>query len=195
MNRFSIVIALSVLVSSCSAPDSDMDKEILAKKVTTYHSAIKTLGMKLKFELKTAMRAGGPLNALDVCHTKADPISAKVSEQVGFSVKRTSLKPRNSNNTPDDWERAVLEKFEQRKAQGENPKTLEFVEVVKNNGQRQVRYMKAIPTNGVCLNCHGSEIEPKVMSKIQELYPNDKAIGFDSGDLRGAFSITETLSK
>ena len=194
MKRISIAIALSALVSSCSAPDSALDKEILAK-VTTYHSAIKTLGGSLKSELKTAMKAGGPLNALDVCHTKADPISNKVSEQVGFSLKRTSLKPRNSNNAPDDWERAVLEKFEQRKAQGENPKTLEFVEVVENNGQRQVRYMKAISTGGACLKCHGSKVDPQVLSKIKELYPDDKAIGFQSGDLRGAFSITETLPK
>lgn len=190
MKHFTIAIALSAFLSSSAIADEE-----LSAKVTTYRSAIKTLAMSLKFELKTALRAGGPLNALSVCHTKAAPISSQVSKQVGFSVKRTSLKPRNSNNAPDDWERAVLEKFEQRKAQGENPKQLEFVEMVENNGQRQVRYMKAIPTRGVCLRCHGSEIAPKVMNKLQELYPNDKATGFKVGDLRGAFSITETLSK
>ena len=190
MKRFTIAIALSAFLSSSAIADEDM-----SARVMKYRSAIKSLVMSLKSELRRAMRAGGAINALDVCHTKAEPISSKVSKQVGFSVKRTSLKPRNSNNAPDDWERAVLEQFEQRKAQGENPKRLEFVEVVENNGQRQVRYMKAIPTRGVCLRCHGSEIAPKVMNKLQELYPNDKATGFKVGDLRGAFSITETLSK
>ncbi len=191
MKRFTIALTLSVfLCSSAAIADED-----LSAKVTTYRSAIKTLMGKLKPEMKGAMMTGGPVKAMDVCHTKADSISAKVSEQLGFSIKRTSLKPRNSNNAPDAWERAVLVKFEERKALGESPKTLEFVDVVENNGQRQVRYMKAIPTRGVCLMCHGSKIAPPISAKIKKLYPEDQATGFKLGDLRGAFSITEILSK
>jgi hypothetical protein len=43
--------------------------------------------------------------------------------------------------------------------------------------------------------CHGSNIASPIAAKINKLYPNDKATGFKLGDLRGAFSITETLSK
>jgi hypothetical protein len=53
--------------------------------------------------------------------------------------------------------------------------------------------MKAIPTAEVCLVCHGENIAPNIQAKLAELYPNDKAIGFNVGELRGAFSVTETL--
>jgi hypothetical protein len=54
--------------------------------------------------------------------------------------------------------------------------------------------MKAIPTGEVCQTCHGVEIAPPVSAKIRELYPQDQAIGFKTGDLRGAFTITQSLS-
>jgi len=130
---------------------------------------------------------------LTVCNTKAAPISVAVSEKVGLTIKRTSLKPRNAKNVPDDWEKAVLEQFEQRKTQGEASKTLEFHEVIEKDGQRQLRYMKAIRTAAPCLTCHGSEIDQKIQDKLNELYPEDKATGYEAGDLRGAFSITEIL--
>jgi hypothetical protein len=50
--------------------------------------------------------------------------------------------------------------------------------------------MKAIPTKIVCLKCHGSEIDPKIVAKLDELYPEDKAVGYKQGDIRGAFYVT-----
>ncbi|MBE9562745.1 MAG: DUF3365 domain-containing protein, partial [Proteobacteria bacterium] len=72
---------------------------------------------------------------------------------------------------------------------------IEFHEMVEADGKKQMRYMKAIPTGKPCTVCHGETIPPKVQAKITELYPEDKAVGFKVGDLRGAFSITETITK
>lgn len=44
-----------------------------------------------------------------------------------------------------------------------------------------------------CLACHGPAIEPKTAAAIEALYPNDEAVGFRVGDLRGAFSLTRTI--
>ncbi|MPQ96322.1 DUF3365 domain-containing protein, partial [Thioclava sp. JE_KL1] len=55
------------------------------------------------------------------------------------------------------------------------------------------RYMKPIPTGAVCLSCHGTHIAPAVKQKLNELYPHDKAVGFNKGDIRGAFSFSKTL--
>ncbi|MFT6919058.1 MAG: hypothetical protein ACJA2G_001693 [Cognaticolwellia sp.] len=52
-----------------------------------------------------------------------------------------------------------------------------------------LRYMKAIPTGGLCLACHGSKLADDVSSKVNELYPNDQATGFKLGDIRGAFTL------
>ena len=109
-------------------------------------------------------------------------------------IGRTSLKIRNSANAPDNWELAVLRQFEARKIQGEPADKLEFFAVIDDDkGQKTFRYMKAIPTVALCLNCHGETLSPEVAAKLKELYPNDQAHGFKEGDLRGAFTIAKPL--
>jgi len=148
---------------------------------------------QLKPELKKAMKAGGPLVALEVCQTKAPEIAKKVAQDSGWQVNRVSLKPRNPSAKPDAFEEKVLKQFEQDRKAGKDPKKLEYAEKVMENGQPVFRYMKAIPTGDVCLTCHGTNLAPKVAQKIKQLYPNDQAIGFNKGDIRGAFSFKKSL--
>ena len=70
---------------------------------------------------------------------------------------------------------------------------MEHYEVVEENGKRSFRYMKAIPLFGVCVNCHGAKIKPQLSTRIYELYPDDKARGFNPGDLRGAFTVKQRM--
>jgi len=86
-----------------------------------------------------------------------------------------------------------MQEFEKRKAAGEEIKTLEFAEVVTTQGKKQFRYMKAIPTGKVCLQCHGSHIDPNVVATLKTNYPEDQATGFKQGDIRGAFTITQPM--
>ena len=41
----------------------------------------------------------------------------------------------------------------------------------------------------LCLNCHGVELAPDVAGRIAELYPEDRATGFEAGELRGVFWV------
>lgn len=148
----------------------------------------------LKGELMQAMQAGGPVNAIAVCNTRAPAIAAEQGALRGWEVGRTSLKPRNLANAPDEWERSVLERFEQRKQAGEDPAKLEYFEVVERDGRPAFRYMKAIPTAELCLACHGAKLDPAVAAKLDELYPKDQARGYQTGDIRGAFTFIEPLS-
>jgi len=147
----------------------------------------------LKADLKAAMKEGGPGNAIQVCKNKAPEIAAETSEKQGWRVARTSLKLRNPLNQPDPWELKVLQEFEKRKAAGEEIKMLEFAEVVTTEGKKQFRYMKAIPTGKVCLQCHGSHIAPDVEAALKTYYPKDRATSFKQGDIRGAFTITQPM--
>ncbi len=189
MKRVVLTLALSSLIFS---PLSLAEEDVNAF-LATYRSTLGKLTSELKSELIAAMKKGGPTNALEVCSTKSPKIRAEISKQAGFFVGRTSLKPRNAGNAPDDWERRTLNTFEERKRAGEEPKMLEFFEVVEIDGHKKRRYMKAIGTGGVCLLCHGTSIHPDVKAKLKELYPEDKATGFQFGELRGAFSITDNI--
>ena len=54
--------------------------------------------------------------------------------------------------------------------------------------------MKAIPTDSVCLGCHGTDLSPDVSRILADLYPVDRATGYSEGDIRGAFVTTRKLS-
>lgn len=167
------------------------DKAALAEEAK---NAIKMYGGSLKAELQTAMQAGGPINALGVCQTKAPEMAKSVSDSQQLQVSRVSLRNRNPViGVPSEWQAQVLSDFEARKVKGEALESLVYSELVETNGKQEFRFMKAIPTEAICLTCHGSEISPAVMTRLNELYPQDKATGFKEGDLRGAFVVVKNL--
>ncbi len=148
------------------------------------------LQKELKSEIRSAMKVGGPMHALRHCHEKALPVTKRVSETMGAEVGRIALKRRNPANVPNAWEQQQLEGFLQRIQAGERTKGMEAYRVEGT----QLRYVKAIPMGaGGCVMCHGGKVAPALYQKILALYPQDKAVGFAPGDLRGAFTVTLPL--
>ena len=189
--RKQLIVVLVALLSAAPltfAANADMQQRIHDSKVV-----VKKFMTELKGHLQGAMKEGGPTKAIKVCNTIAPEIAKKWSEKTGWKVGRTSLKYRNRKNAPDAWERKVLEEFEARKAKGEDPKTMAHAQVVEQDGKKVFRFMKAIPTQKVCLKCHGANIAPPVKAKLDELYPDDQARGFKLGDIRGAFTIVQPM--
>ncbi len=139
---------------------------------------------KLKSALMGAIQAGGPETAIAVCKVEAPAIAKETAASSGWSLGRTALKLRNPANSPDAWERSVLLKFQEQISEGADVKMLEHYETTTKNGERVFRYMKAIPTQGPCLTCHGSNLNRTVKAKIDELYPEDRATGFSLDFLR-----------
>ncbi len=160
--------------------------------VTQAHTIVAQFSGKLKTQLMSAMKAEGPVTAIEVCNVTAPAIASEVSTQ-GWSVGRTSLKLRNARNKPDEWEKRTLEFFEAEKAKGADVTKLERSEIANVNGVRTFRFMKAIPTGEPCLTCHGSEVSEPVKAKLATLYPNDQATGFKAGDIRGAFTLSKPV--
>jgi len=164
-------------------------------RVAAARNAAKTFQGALQSELQAAMKAGGPTEAIEVCKTRAPAIGADISKKEKMQIGRTSLKLRNAANAPDAWEKTVLELFALRKKGGENPANLEFYEVTTRDGKKVFRYMKAIaiPEGAPCLACHGEKIDAGAAAKLKQLYPNDQATGYRTGDIRGAFTVTQPM--
>jgi hypothetical protein len=151
-------------------------------------------GKKLGAELKKSLDAGGPEAAIAVCKDIAPAIASELSRARGWRVTRVSLKTRAPLlGLPDAWEQKVLADFDKRVAAGEKPEALEFAEVVSEPQGKSLRYMKAIPTQELCLTCHGpaDQIAPGLKQKLAEHYPHDRATGYGVGQVRGAFSIKQ----
>ncbi len=156
-------------------------------------SLVKAFGSDLKHVLQTSMKSGGPIKALAQCNIQAGPIAQENALSSGWEIGRTSLKVRNENNAPDEWETTTLLQFEKRKAAGENVKTMEYAETVKVGDKKVYRYMKPIPTAGLCVTCHGGDMSEEIINKVKSLYPNDQATGFMVGDIRGAFTLQKII--
>ena len=180
------VMAVPGLAGDPMAADSDHAREARAVSAD--------LGGKLKAQLEAAMKAGGPASALAVCNTVAPGIGDELSGSYGGKVGRTALKVRNSANAPDAYERGVLDRFVSEAAKGSDVAAMEHAEVVEENGQRVFRYMKAIPmAEKPCAACHGKAVQGDLLDQIRALYPEDQAIGFMPGEIRGAFTISKPL--
>lgn len=145
--------------------------------------------------LQAEIKESGHAGAISVCREKAPQMAKALSEQTGWAIRRVSLKNRNVKAVPDAWEKAVLEEFDQRLAAGEDPAKIEKGEVVSVDGQKTYRYMKALPTQELCLFCHGqaNKLAPGVAAKLKDLYPEDKATGYVDKQVRGAITVKKTL--
>ena len=184
------LIIASVLATQISFAEDSNPKQ-------PYQQTIKQFVGALQTELKTAMKAGGPIEAVAVCQTKSPKISEQVSIDADMQVSRVSLKNRSPDNavSETDWQYAVLQNFEKRLADGEAIKTIDYLATQEIDGKPHQVYMKAIPTQPLCLVCHGEQIAPDLQAKIDELYPEDKAVGYQAGQIRGAFVVTKAMSE
>ena len=180
------LLMMSLMVTGVFADEHDFLSE--SRKV------VKQFGGELKQELLAALNEGGPVTALSVCSQKAPVIAEELAAGKSWTIARTSLSVRSPRNAPDTWQQKTLESFAERKASGEDPGKMEHYEVVTVEGKDVFRYMKAIPVVEPCLTCHGQQLTHDLKSRLNELYPEDQAIGFSVGDIIGAFSVSMSMS-
>ena len=154
-------------------------------------AAAKALSSQLRGDLQAAMVAGGPIAAVDVCHTRAPRIAEAVMAEHGVQLGRVALPGRNRHpdHAAGDWKLAPLQAFQQA-VDGGAP-AAEQVAVVADGLPDGValRMMRGIATEPPCLACHGSEVAEPVRAAIAQHYPGDHATGFAVGDLRGALWV------
>jgi len=183
------VMAAAILLSVVSANAQEPAWVGEARKVAG------SVPPKLLAVLTEEIGKNGPEGAILVCRDKAPQLAKAASDETGWSVRRVSLRNRNPRAVPDAWERAALEDFDRRAASGESATTLEKAEIVTEGGKQSYRYMRALPTQSLCLNCHGSpeQLTPAVLEKLKALYPDDKAVGYRPGDIRGAMTIRKPV--
>ena len=186
-----IRIALPLALAIAAAPGFANDDKLL----TEARGVASGIPPKLLGVLEEEIRKSGPEGAIGVCREKAPTMAKAASEQTGWAIRRVSLKNRNPKAVPDAWEEAVLKDFDKRTAAGEKPTGLEKGEVVTVDGKKIYRYMKALPTQDICLQCHGTpdRLSPAVQAKLKDLYPNDKGVGYHAAEIRGAITIKKPL--
>ncbi|MEP9410160.1 MAG: DUF3365 domain-containing protein [Candidatus Brocadia sp.] len=114
-------------------------------------------------------------------------VSELFSSSTPFKMKQTSLKYRNLNNKPDEWEAKQLRRFEL------NPDLKEIKEVVKmENGSKLFRCIIPLRIDEGCLKCHGDPAtSPTGDGKDIAGKPMEN---YKIGDIRGGISVTAPMS-
>jgi mono/diheme cytochrome c family protein len=133
-----------------------------------------------------AINSRGAAGAVDFCSTRAIPITDSMALALNASVKRVSDRNRNPDNAANADELAYIQASKALLAQGKKlmPKLTEI------DGM-QVGYYP-IMTNTMCLQCHGqqgSQIADGTAQVIAAKYPEDKAVGYASDELRGIWVV------
>ena len=180
----SVVLGLAGFVGGCSegegasGGDGVSGAAVVAAEARAAEAAQDLVGTLLP-ELQGAMESGGVAAAIGVCAERAQELTAEVQgRHEGVRIRRTALLVRNPVNQPDAYEREWMESVETPAAEAR---------VVGD----ELRYLQPLVMGELCLKCHGpvEGIDPGVRAVLAERYPDDEAVGFALGELRGVVSV------
>lgn len=142
----------------------------------------------LSGRLMAAMKKGGVPEAVQYCNIAGLPLIDSLSEAHQVNIRRTSMKIRQPKDAPTPAEKKALDQYHAKFAAGEVLKPL-----VETNSAGDVAFYAPILLSEACLKCHGKlgeTLKQEDYDLIKGLYPEDEAIGYAPGDLRGIWSIT-----
>ena len=109
------------------------------------------------------------------------------SASTPFKMKQTSLKYRNPNNKPDDWEAKQLQRFES------NPDLKEIKEIVKlEDGSKLFRCVIPLKIDEGCLKCHGDPVTS--LTGDGKDIAGKQMENYKLGDIRGGISVTAPMA-
>jgi len=201
MNKLFVILIIAAvgLLAACGSDsqdavevttDSDSLNTALSADELLYLEASEKLiarfSKALQTELLAAMNKGGPVRAIGACQVKA-PEVALANTAGGWSIKRVTDRFRNPDNRADTQEMAVLTSFAD--TGGTSPEYL--FDWFEDDSVRIFRFYKPITIKPLCLKCHGGlqTLAPGVYEELKKNYPLDRAIEYQTGDLRGMFVV------
>lgn len=140
----------------------------------------------LRNSLVHAIETQSVEGAIGFCNEKAFALTSAYSHDV--SIRRTALRFRNPSNKPDSLESMVLHEYDGKIKSGNGAQ----VQIIRNSSSNEIHFFKPIILQPMCLNCHGTpdqDVKPATLDRIKEFYPDDQAINYRQGDLRGVWHI------
>ncbi len=195
-NLLNFVIFISVILLSCNQVVKVEEKEHNSTKNEIKKTELNLVEQGKKHVTRTqkvlaenlvnAIKTNGVEHALSFCSSKAYPLTDSMATALNVQIKRVSNKARNLRNKANEEENKYILNFKDLLTKGEKLKP-QLIE----NKEKTIGYYPIV-TNQMCMQCHGkanTEVLPKTLEKIQELYPEDEALGYKVNELRGIWVI------
>jgi len=158
--------------------------ELMVKAEELGKKVLAATASKFQSELKKAISEEGIDGAINYCNLHAIGIASKLEDSLGVSIKRVTDKTRNPADSITAIDREIWEAYTY--APAEKPQIQELDE------ENFILTKPIMISNGLCLNCHGTPGETITQENydlIKSKYPDDQAINYQVGDLRGMWRI------
>ncbi len=191
-----VLATVSAPLSSQAPPSAQVAKAIdmsaptpqVAAAVDRADAAVRQLQLTLISRLKEELGRGGPKAAVTVCRDEAQQLTASVGKAQGLAIGRTSHKIRNPRNAPRAWAAGTVASNAGRPITGATPAVFDL-------GDR-VGVLRPIGQMAMCETCHGprEKVDAAIGDVLRTSYPDDQAVGFAAGDLRGWFWVEVPLA-
>ena len=187
-NYIVIWLFFVLLFSACnSTSNGDQEQDVAEKTVVDTElmdSLINEVQQVLVSNLSRTIDEKGIEEAALFCSNQAQFLTDSVSKHVGYSIRRLSDKNRNPLNRLSTYEEEVMLAFAKSKESGD----LLYSQV---DEVKQVYYKPILLGMPICLKCHGNlnERDASAYAVIQSVYPDDYAVDYSLGDLRGMWAV------
>lgn len=181
-------LALAIVgAAGCGTPFSEAEeKAAMEKGAALAKASFKALSTRLR----QAMNEGGPAHAVDFCSLNALSLMDSLSTTHHAHIRRTSDRVRDTHDQPDAEEARIMkDMLAEWEAGGGSPN---IPARGMAHGDSIAYYAPIFISSPACLKCHGdpgSSMDASALSMIDERYPDDRAKGYELGDLRGMWSI------
>lgn len=168
------LVLVTVVLFGCSKKPTGPSPEATRKA----QEALVPFKKRLKETLLGAM-SQGPTSAVEACADQAAKIATEASHP-GAKLGRSTNQPRNPANEVRGWQAEALAQF------AATPQ-LEGATYARVLPSGVTAYAEPITIQPVCLTCHGKNVDATLLGVIQKRYPQDRATGYENGQLRGIF--------
>lgn len=180
---------ITLLTVGCNNSPKMLNEAEKEQYITLADSITSETQKFLLMNVSGKIKEKGFVEAVDFCNENAVKLTNSIADD-SFEITRLSTKNRNPNNhISTEMDRKAWNEISFLMSDESKPKK----HILLQDGNK-IHYYKAIPLGmPTCLVCHGNkqnEIPTDVQQIIAEKYPNDKAVGYQMGELRGLWKMT-----
>jgi len=179
--RYLSVIIFTLLIYSCNSDKQQISQATKDAAIRYAQGSQKVLAKGLM----QAIESQGIVYAIGFCKDTAEILTHSISNVLNIEISRVSDKNRNPNNAATQEELSYILKVKAQLSKNEE------IEPQYSITGDKVRAYIPITTKPLCLNCHGNpnHINAEVLDRINDLYPNDKAMNYNDKEVRGIWVV------
>ena len=173
------------MIQSCRNSTPEQSEVVDHQQLVTHARETVALTFRtLSSELKAALSTGGIPNAIGYCNLNAMKLTDSLSIARNTTIKRATDRWRNPQNKANTQETEIIQ-FYQSALKKDSPISDTLIVM----GDHKA-YYAPIRLNQLCLNCHGNKNDIAAYDFIKKHYPDDQAINYKLGELRGIWSVS-----